>query len=535
MSVNIGNVIKDSLCKFNATTVIVVGYISFVFSSILYRNYFLDDAFIHLAYARNFIKFGYLTGDGASASFMSSPGYLFLSLPAVYVFHSVYFLKIAGFLIQGAILLYLNLKIIRAAKSDLPRYLLIFMAFCSPLAVRWLQDGMDTSIFAWMIVLISSFVDANSKNSGGAIRYAAFVIFGVLATLIRIEALYVIMIVSAYLFIRSINTSSKAIDIASLSENVLRNAHLAIGGCIVIVVYYCWFGAITPDTAIAKQSERSIDTLYRIIHMTGASLSFGCLLCLSSVITSFDIIKSVTIKKVLNLIEKIIVLAAAPACLLIIIAMGMRVESIRHIEWVYIFGALLTTNYLAMSTKCVEGPGSERNIYKIYRITQIIVLLSWTCIEIPISYRLGRSADVWIANYKDLDWSPLIGKNGMAFDVGLPWYYSRGLICDLHGLIGGRNFARLKEPERWERCYKSDPSFAILIASQYAAGAKVLGAKYLADWYICATFGAAQINSTQADIGHILFVSPKVGPKMCPSTKERVDDFGELPARLRGN
>jgi hypothetical protein len=122
----------------------------------------------------------------------------------------------------------------------------------------------------------------------------------------------------------------------------------------------------------------------------------------------------------------------------------------------------------------------------------------------------GRAKLMTIVPYQHLD--VLQGKLGVAADVGVIGYFSKANLCDVSGLVDGRQFAGLTSRERLVACAASNPDFLYFNIHQIEHFSEFFPA---ADWQICAEY--AMIGLGSKDI-HYLIVPPATAEQICRET-----------------
>ena len=93
----------------------------------------------------------------------------------------------------------------------------------------------------------------------------------------------------------------------------------------------------------------------------------------------------------------------------------------------------------------------------------------------------------------------------MASNIGFVGYFTAARICDLSGLVNGRDFARRPPAERLAACWSRSPSFVFLTDGERRAfSARLRG------WHLCFSYDST--NAFTTDRQH-----PLVAPMLdCP-------------------
>jgi hypothetical protein len=117
----------------------------------------------------------------------------------------------------------------------------------------------------------------------------------------------------------------------------------------------------------------------------------------------------------------------------------------------------------------------------------------------------------------------LQGKRGAAFDIGYIGYFSHADICDLAGLVNGRDKARLTSEQRVAACSAAHLDFIF---------ADVGGINYLGnymplqDWQACSQYDYQNVTRS---VRHYLIVPRSIAPEVCKSIADSTPyDIGPL-------
>jgi hypothetical protein len=102
------------------------------------------------------------------------------------------------------------------------------------------------------------------------------------------------------------------------------------------------------------------------------------------------------------------------------------------------------------------------------------------------------------------------GQAGIAYDIGFISYFTHASICDMYGLVNGREFARTRPDERAKRCGESSPVFAFVNGEQRAKLSPWISFQ---GWSVCHAYEFT--NAFHRD-SHYLLVRPDVAPIACP-------------------
>ena len=154
------------------------------------------------------------------------------------------------------------------------------MAVVSPMGVRWLTDGMETSLVAIMSVALPLIAYRASASPSTPLRYAGLSLLGAALFLLRIEMGLLVVAASACLWLRRLDTKGETptlgLSAYRLARIALSDSGLLVGAVTCALVVYVVFGQVLPDTAVAKSAVWGVDdALRRLGSSTASSLTLG--------------------------------------------------------------------------------------------------------------------------------------------------------------------------------------------------------------------------------------------------------------------
>ena len=117
------------------------------------------------------------------------------------------------------------------------------------------------------------------------------------------------------------------------------------------------------------------------------------------------------------------------------------------------------------------------------------------------------------------------GKRGIAYDVGMIGYFSQADICDLAGLVNGREMARMDLHARIEVCVHDHPDCMFLDTSSIN---DVSASISLNDWQVCSHYDFRGVNSFDR---HFLLVPRVNATQICKQLAGSVPSEVEHPSR----
>jgi hypothetical protein len=109
------------------------------------------------------------------------------------------------------------------------------------------------------------------------------------------------------------------------------------------------------------------------------------------------------------------------------------------------------------------------------------------------------------------------GKPGIAVEVGLIGYFSRADICDLAGLVNGREKARETADERIRGCVATHPDFLFINEARINDLRPFLS---YSDWQACSQF--YEFKNLNSFNRHYLIVPRDVAPQVCSDVSNSV-------------
>lgn len=403
-------------------------------------DHLLDDTFIHLRYARNFIYTGKIFYNQDQPSFgTSSLFYLFYISSIVRSFNEQQWplvIKLSSLLAQ-VISMFIALNIYFGGKNHkliLKQFILFFLfllfLFCVPSTTRWLQDGMETSLG-----LLLSFLSIYALTKFGELRnkwyynlLMAFII--ALPGLLRLDLIPVVF--------------SSLIILFMLEDNKFTTRLVSVSGIAILAlviwlfINYLLLNAITPDSAIAKRSGKF--DLYWIVSFVKSMLSTSPI-WLGTFLITFLLIFSdeILIKFRLILIVGLIPIVAQ---ILAGLVLGQFIHGARYFfpslgfQIALIFYVINQHNYFLTFPK-IDKTYSYFILFLIV-ITSVHTIVLWK----PITKVIEKSY---------LSLPNFLNKPGIkigAADIGQIGWYTNAKILDFSGLVNGRNIAASLPPMR---------------------------------------------------------------------------------------
>jgi hypothetical protein len=424
-----------------------------------------DDGFIHLRYADNLFRTHFITYDGVHPNYgASSLLYVYLlaflraftsspSLPRV-VSSCVHLLLFAG----------LVLLFLRAIprESHLARLLglITLILFVAPAAVRWLDDGMETSLALCFVALICWATFRQSVRAAvTGVQYLALVALGFLAVLLRIELILLCALSFAILARQSFHSSGDAAKPERHLRSIIGGGHLLLGSLLALAYIRIKMHFLLPDTAIAKASSVTpwSATLFATIKVLAAALSFGVGMLIFWILTIF-LLSRVRRLTTTDLLAN----SVFPILVALAVLRGQQIQGARYFAWTFTFSILWNILELGrISPLRGERPPSSRLV----SVFLVLLLFALPCESIAL-YPVLKSRSELLQQFESDHFEILEGKRGITIWIGYIGYFSKADICDLAGLVNGREKARETTSERIVGCVASHPDFLFFDASR---------------------------------------------------------------------
>jgi len=487
-----------------AVLVLAVTAVTYLWLS---RLLFLDDAFIHLRIAHGLLAHGFYSFNGDRPAYCSSSP-LFTGLLALFsfVYSGDYLPKIVDVVVYGGLFAMLARRLV-AVRTAVAQWLsLAFLAAAaSPLAMRWLTDGMETGLSGLVAVLLGAAayeVYCESLRPGIA-RLVAYGVLAGLAVTLRIEFCFLVAMigVASLTAYRRVGFSASAIA-------------LGTGAALGLGAIYATLGSLLPDTAIAKAHalaaftplEAAIITFGDVLKGHAAASSFGVLMVVAGGVSALLAARSARNRSF------VIVLNSGFLLLLALIAWRQQaIQGYRYFVFIEFF--LLTFNIAVLDRPSANSDvsavvaASRQSSPRLAVLAGIVGLafIGWQAFDLSRLYTItaGRSAS--LEKFETVDLHDLYGSYGIAWDVGMIGYFSRATILDGNGLVNGREVARMAPAERLRSFVTEHPiRFVFVGDSQIAALHDVLD---VSGWRARETFDFP--NFSGRPDRHYLLVRPE--------------------------
>jgi hypothetical protein len=210
---------------------------------------------------------------------------------------------------------------------------------------------------------------------------------------------------------------------------------------------------------------------------------------------------------IVNLVLPAIALASA--------ARGQNLQGVRYFAWALIF--MIVWNLQLISAASISSGDSTRGV----EARKPMQSAAWLALMVMAGFtwwfegsavrRISQGRSATFLEMRAQPFGELAGKRGVAYDIGFIAYFSRADICDVNGLVGGRDFAATSEERRIEVCSSSSPVFAFVTPGQ---AQELADHTNLDSWIVCHDYWFPNFNPLIPK--HYLLVKPESAQSLCP-------------------
>jgi len=483
-----------------------------------------DDAFIHLRYADNLFRTHLITYDGVHPNYGASSllyVYLLAFLRAFTASPNLpHVVSSCAHLVLAAGLLVLFFRSI-PRDSSLARLLglALLCILVSPSAVRWLDDGMETGLALCFVAAICWVTFPQSTRFTVTWpQYLALVAVGFFAVLLRTELVLLCGLAFAILTWKRLFVPEQGEQSNRHFRTLLSGSHLLLGGLLALAFIRLKMHFFLPDTALAKSDGVAnwFGTLYVTGKIFAGALSFGAGMFLLWLLTIF-----LTLRVGRFSITTLFANLAFPALFTLAASRGQQIQGARYFVWTLFFSILW--NIFELSAASPDHRLQAQN--NTLAFCFLAVLLLALPFESRRLYPMLRDRSDLLKQFEGSHFETLQGKHGVAVDIGYIGYFSRADICDLAGLVNGRDKARQTPQERIAGCVASHPDFIFLDQGGIDYAANYLP---IEDWQICSRYDFKTVNQNDP---HYLIVPRSVAPEVCRNVANTIPS--DIPPLLR--
>jgi hypothetical protein len=371
------------------------------------------------------------------------------------------------------------------------------------MAIRWLSDGMETSLCA-LDGIVLAWIAADRRKDQQIVRSAVAFCIGAASVFLRIEAIMLVAASAMAGAIGSIEVLDRSSVKALLPREMPRLALLA-GGSVACVSIILVCGQLLPDTALAKTHSWAAFTPGYLVYLAssiGGTYIFGVGL-LFLVISTAAVAYSVPQSK----FKKVAILVAnSPYIALMLLAWSRGQEA----QFRYFLASLvfaISFNLFTLGEIC-ETKTELRWLAK----ASLAVFVAVALVIVPEGravYHISHLRSQAFLSMQQQDLDRLSQGTGIAFDFGMIGYFSDAFICDVGGLVEGRAWARTDMDRRVKLCVERSPEF-VFVDSQQAE--QLRGLIDLRTMVACSSYDLP--NASGSDL-HTLYVARQVATRMC--------------------
>ena len=473
-----------------------------------------DDAFIHLRYAANLFRSHLISYDGVHPDYgTSSLFYVWLLAVLRELFRSPVLPRAVSSVFHVALFGGLAWAFPRALRSA-PKLawgfaLLLLAILVMPMAVRWLDDGMETSLTLCLVSLLAFAISRLGHSESLGVRSAVWLfVLGFVSTLTRVEYLLLMGIASATLFFARGSLRREPAREIGATARLRLAAYCAAplcGALLAASVIFLAMHTLVPDTAIAKSDAYApwLSTVSVTVSVFESSLSLGTILFLFWLLTAAAVIAykrrfSLSILAANSLFPIVLALAAQR---------GQQVQGVRYFTWTLVFPVIW--NILELRWNAAEpGPSMERTLrFSGYGVAVLLLVL--VPIESVLLYKEFHRRERSLAEFRTQHLERLSSMQLVAFDVGYIGYFTQSPVCDMAGLINGRVRAAMPFKERVKACAAEHPQYAFVSGFSLWELSQALDLK---GWSICSVYDLANLRASDV---HYLIASPAATPEVC--------------------
>jgi hypothetical protein len=490
-----------------------------------------DDAFIHLRYADHLLHQHFVTYDGVHRTFGASSLLYIAVLAVLRAFTSSPELPRAVSTVCHALLFCgiawgLGRRLRGASRGALWSSLLLLACLVTPSAVRWLDDGMETSFVLFFIAVWVFFLESLLRAPRvSALQRAGLVVLAFFSVLLRLELLLLVAVAAlVLLYVRRRERHDNT------AAALLSAAAPVLGAVLAAAFIVAIMHSLLPDTAIAKAHDVNgwRGTLEGTLRVFESSPGLGCGTLLLEALTLLNL---AAVQRRFNW-PALLANSLFPAMAIAALARAQQVQGIRYFIWAMVFAALW--NILAL----VDTPGEparERALPWIHRsqVVFAVLLVAIFAVETPIFAQAFAKRRGILAEFRRQHLDQLHDLTLGASDIGYIGYFTGSPVCDEEGLVNGREAAALITWERGSRCAQQGPRMGFFAEYQMAA---LLGKiPDRRQWSICAVYDLGNLKRSEL---HYLVAAPEVTPRVCAAAGNKPvpiqtvwpdvgDDFGK--------
>ena len=456
------------------------------------RGFLLDDALIHVRNAESALQAGLPTSFADS-----SPLFLLLTAAGLAMggsFTVTKLLSLVAFVGLVALLVAAAWRERHPVAQAIVAALLVLVL--SPFGVKWLTDGMETSLAVLLALLLAQTLD------GARVRPVSAGVIALLCVLLRPEFVALVAVAVVGHLVRS----NRRLAMAT-----------ALGGLAALAVLYGVFGHLWSDAAVAK--ERYGYSLAEFLELLADVAAGAGLLGVGLALAWLGLV-AITIR---SWRDDPALLLGELSLLPVLVAIAVRGEAVEGIRPLLPFLAFSLACGVALVRRCVPA----RPVHARVLVPLAAVAVGVWTVDAFAFHRIVTVQARSMEAMRTRDWSALQGHTGVAWDVGYLAYFSKTPVCDAQGLIDGRAFAHLSLPERLRQC-ATVADFAFVDPARFRILATALD---MSGWRVCGRFDFAH---RRGPVNVYLIVAPPLAhAPICPESAPPIDGVAQLRQAAR--
>ncbi len=439
----------------------------------------LDDALIHLRYASFLHTLHHITYDGIHYSYgTSSLLYVFLLSLLRGISLSPVLPRVVS-IISYILLLVLLLRLrSRFRSGTTPRFLWLglLLTTLAPMAIRWLTDGMETSIVLIGIVALAIMtVQLQKDQTPSRILLSCALLLGAALVLTRIELLMPLFLSACAIAAIRLEKSTKPASLAT----IFASCSMLLGGAGAFIGIRIVFGHWLPDTALAKSGSFSFSPLFGFAHVTASAFIFGIGAALLTLLSAVLVVRAILRGNhaIGRLVAWLVINSCLPVELLLACIRDQAVQGIRYIVWAFYFAILWNVLELAAILEELPTEAAPRPIHRAVWATCGVLFLCLLPFDTRYSLRAMRGRSETFLQMRSAGLEKYKNVTVIAGDVGFIGYFTGAQVCDIDGLVNGRERATLTLAQRLQFCANDNPGLLFLTAPQLEGIAPFLALK----------------------------------------------------------
>lgn len=409
----------------------------FVLSNAYWALHCLDDAFIHLRYAELLVSTGKIQFNVGQPGYgTSSPMFLYMLAALLKLgLTSIWLPKVLSVLFY-ALLIHQVWTLGQHTKGWVSDAIwIILLLLVMPMSSRWLSNGMETSLVAWLAVYAGCLLVKGVPDLRTALCWS---FAWSVACITRPEFLALALLAGACSLLTMRGT-----------ERLRAVGSLALAMGLALLQYLWVFGHVSPDTAIAKSAGFSaihgftsmLGVLMTTIGTFASSTTLGVAMGLMLVWTVWCLMtqRPLSVRLALSL-------AAFFGLMFMIAARGQAIQGVRYFVFIVFFMLPLVAQETRVTPK-KENKSNGIATPKAWAVVAVLMLVSDALLCWPVMK--GRSETTVKFIHQDL--SAARDLNCVGYDIGYVSYFTGCRMHDMAGLVNGRSVALLSAEDRISR------------------------------------------------------------------------------------